>query len=418
MTLAADLLPDSSGAFERSTLHAMIDTLDVPIAEMLDPFKTTPEFLPFLAHGNSVDLWFDDWPEERKRLIIDQWPDIASKLGTIAALRKILPFVDAELLDYRAPPKRFVLGSGPSDAAIAAWKARLPQLRIYNRSRPAPRRGSGIGRFVVGRSMVVSDVAWAYSGPEGVLYDPRTGAETSLRSVDIRQSERKSTRTEQRRAVIPGKAGKRAFVIGRAVIGRSAMGSFTPSRAVTWSETETSVSKTAEALVEVAGVTGKPIDPRFDEIPVPIKIRGEIPIGRFVIGRSPVFKNRAELSYYRRLYLSDPSLARPGELGHGRAVIGRTPLSLRPFEVHLLVRLKQSGRRRNFVVGRSAIGGRAVRTFDRDAMDKALSALRIAKAPEEKHLIDFAHKRRIRFGDGIPFDGSVTFGTYVDRHHY
>lgn len=417
MTLASELLPDSSGAFERAALHAMIDTLDVPITQMLDPFRTKAEFLPFLAHGNSVDLWFDDWLEERKRRIIAEWPDIASKIGTIAALRKILPFVDAELLDYRAPPQRFVLGSGPSDAAIAAWKARLPQLRIYNRSRPAPKRGEVIRRFVIGRSAFVSDVAWAYSGPEGVLYDPRTNIETSLRSVDIRQTERTSTRTEQRRAVIPGKASKRAFVVGRAVIGRAVFGSLTAARAITWSETETGVSKTAEALVEVTGVSGKPIDPRFVEIPVPINRRGETAIGRFVVGRSALVKNRAELSYYRRLHLSDPSLALPGERSHGRAVIGRTPFSQQAFNVHLLVRLKQSGRRHGFVVGRTAIGRAAFRSFDRDAMDRALTALRIVKAPEERHMADFAHKRRVRFGDGIPFDGSVTFGTFVDRHH-
>lgn len=413
MSTATDKIKGAD-PFERALFAGMNDTLDVPIAEMLDPAKTRPEFLPFLAHANSVDLWFDDWSDDRKRQIIAEWPEIAARIGTRAGIERILKYVDAELVDVMAPPQSFVVGS-IDDKAIAAWKARLPQLRIYNRTRPAPGKGRPYRRFVIGRSALSPEIGWAYAGPEGVLYDPKTGTETSLHSVDMRRSEKTSTETGIFRAIIPGKTGRHSMVIGRSVIGRSGFGVHVPAREITWSETETAKTLSATALVEVASPTLTPIDPRFEEVPVRIARKGEATFGRFVIGRSRISANRARHSYFKRLYLSDPSITAPGARSHGRAVIGRTPHRFPAFTARLLIRLKQRSSRRAFVIGRAAIGSKVVRKADTEAQSRALSALRIAKAPEEKHLVSFATKRPVTFGDQVTFDGSTGFGSFVDR---
>ncbi|NBN62783.1 phage tail protein I [Pannonibacter tanglangensis] len=411
---ARDLLPASSDPFERAALQAMIDDLPVPLQRCLDPDTCPAEFLPFLAHANSVDLWSDDWSEERKRQVIREWPDLAARIGTLSAIRQALRYVDAELVDVMVPPARFVVGS-LDDAGIAAWKARLPQLRIYNRVRSAPKVGTPWRRFVVGRTAVVPEVAWAYAGEEGVLYDPATDTETSLRSVDLRRVRRDTVETTQRVAIIPGRASKRAPVVGRMILGRSILGAFRQTTVVSWTEVEQGVELSTEGRVVVAGGGWSPINPFWEEIPVRTPKRGQHVIGRFIVGRSTVTRQKAELSYFRRLYLSNPNLVMPGTRSFGRAVIGRTPIQQPSHQARLLIELKQRRTRRGFVVGRSTYRSATIRTLDDRAMQLALTVLRIVKAPDERHLVDFATRRRVTFGDAVLLDGAVTFGTYVDR---
>lgn len=412
--LARDLLPASSDPFERAALQAMIDDLPVPVRECLDPDTCPAEFLPFLAHANSVDLWSDDWPEERKRKVIREWPDLAARIGTLSAIRQALRYVDAELVDVMTPPARFVLGS-IKDAGVEAWKARLPQLRIYNRVRSSPKVGRPWRKTILGRSALVPEVGWAYAGEEGVLFDPATGLETSLRSVDIRTVRRDATEINERVAVVPGKASPRATVLGRARIGRMALGSYRQASIVRWTETEEGTEIGSTGRVIVAGGGWRVISPQFDDIPVRTPKRGQHAIGRLIVGRARLSPQNAQLTFYRRLYLSDPTLVMPGTRSYGRAVIGRTPHSLPHHQARLLVELQQRRTRRGFVVGRRAYRAATVNDLDDRAMQLALTVLRIVKAPDERHLANFATRRRLTFGDRILLDGSATFGTFVDH---
>jgi hypothetical protein len=412
--LARDLLPASSDPFERAALQAMIDDLPVPVRECLDPDTCPAEFLPFLAHANSVDLWSDDWSEERKRQVIREWPDLAARIGTLSAIRQALRYVDAELVDVMVPPARFVVGS-LDDAGIAAWKARLPQLRIYNRVRSAPKVGTPWRRFVVGRKAVVPEVAWAYAGEEGVIYDPATGLETSLRSVDLRRVRRDTVETNQRVAIVPGRAPRQAPVVGRMALGRSILGAFRQTTVVSWTELEQGAELSTEGRVVVAGGGWRPINPSWEEVAVRTRRRGQHAIGRLVVGRARLSPQNAELSFFRRLYLSNPNLVMPGTRSYGRAVIGRTPHQLPHHQARLLVELNQRRARRGFVVGRRPYRGVTVKELDDRAMQLALTVLRIVKAPDERHLADFSTRRRVTFGDAVLLDTAVTFGSYVDR---
>jgi P2-related tail formation protein len=107
---AAELLPSNSGAFERAAADALTDTLPVPIRQIVDPAVTPSAFLPFLAAHESVDLWFDDWSEDRKRQMVAEATELAALKGTHEAAVRFLSYVDADVVDNIAYPARFVLG--------------------------------------------------------------------------------------------------------------------------------------------------------------------------------------------------------------------------------------------------------------------------------------------------------------------
>jgi P2-related tail formation protein len=108
------VIPDNSDVFERALAAAMSDILPVPVREKLDPDTTSEEFLPFLAHGEAVKLWFDDWPVARKRHVAKEWlKSYASIIGTRAALEPFLALVEADLIDRISNPTYFVIGETP-----------------------------------------------------------------------------------------------------------------------------------------------------------------------------------------------------------------------------------------------------------------------------------------------------------------
>ncbi|TRL35493.1 phage tail protein I [Rhizobium straminoryzae] len=113
------LLPDSAGRFEKAMAAGMSDELPVPYADIIDPYRTPPRFLPWLAAHHSVDLWFDDWSPDRKREMIAQCAGVSSLYpasplgalkGTLQGLKRYLAFVDAEIVDRIAYPARFTFG--------------------------------------------------------------------------------------------------------------------------------------------------------------------------------------------------------------------------------------------------------------------------------------------------------------------
>ena len=111
MTNPAALLPSSSDLFEVAASSAMDDGgLPVPIQQIVDPATSPVAFLPWLAAHESVDLWFPDWAESRKRLVIANAPTDAWLKGTRAAAVRFLSYVDGALLDAVAYPARFAVG--------------------------------------------------------------------------------------------------------------------------------------------------------------------------------------------------------------------------------------------------------------------------------------------------------------------
>lgn len=119
MSVRTLLPPNRSGAYKPALAEAMSDALPVPLSEQMDPYRTDAKNLPHLAAHYSVDLWFDDWPEERKREVIAQYSgqsvlypgeSLPALKGTLEGLRRYLELVDAEIIDRIAYPSRFTFG--------------------------------------------------------------------------------------------------------------------------------------------------------------------------------------------------------------------------------------------------------------------------------------------------------------------
>jgi phage tail P2-like protein len=140
------LLPPSSDTFEEAVAIAMSDDLPIPYVQIMDPDTTPMEFLPFLAAHRSVDLWYNDWSEARKRQMVSEAEELAGLKGTHEGIVRFLGYVDAEVLDWVDYPSRFVLGrSSPSFAPLnhPAFKKRWLVKVLLKKP---------VNAFVIGRS--------------------------------------------------------------------------------------------------------------------------------------------------------------------------------------------------------------------------------------------------------------------------
>ncbi|WP_374638641.1 phage tail protein I [Agrobacterium salinitolerans] len=153
-----------SEAFEKALIAGMTDDLPVPYDVIMDPYRTPVRFLPWLAAHHSVDLWYDDWSEERKREMIAQcaglstdYPasPLAALKGTLVGLKRYLGFVDADIIDRIAHPARFTFGRaviGRTPIAQQPFTAHY----LIRVSLTAHRNRFQIGRSAFGRAAMTS----------------------------------------------------------------------------------------------------------------------------------------------------------------------------------------------------------------------------------------------------------------------
>lgn len=151
MTSVADLLPRNRELFEIAAGEAMTDELPVPIRVIVDPQQTPPEFLPFLASHDSVDLWFEDWPLQRKRDMVSEAITLAALKGTRQGSIRFVSYVDATLLDAISYPAPFVMGRaviGRTPIGHPAFVARY----LVKVETVTPPHAFVMGRAVLGRA--------------------------------------------------------------------------------------------------------------------------------------------------------------------------------------------------------------------------------------------------------------------------
>lgn len=110
MISSEKLLPSNSTPTERPLADVISANVPLPLRDIVDPVVWPPDWLPFLAAHESVDLWYEDWPVERKRRMVAEASELARLVGTRAALPRFLPYVDAEIIDRVSHPRRFVAG--------------------------------------------------------------------------------------------------------------------------------------------------------------------------------------------------------------------------------------------------------------------------------------------------------------------
>lgn len=189
MSAVAPLLPPlSTDPYEYATAAGMSDDLPVPFGQIMDPYQTPAAFLPWLAAHHSVDLWFDNWTTARKREIIAQYAGVSTTYpgeslpelkGTHEGALRYLTFVDAEVIDLRSYPARFVMGlSSASFTPIAQPPFRA--LWLVKVLLEKPFNGLVMGRSALGSWSVPP---LTFGAAAFLTYGEATGA--ALRDVDI-----------------------------------------------------------------------------------------------------------------------------------------------------------------------------------------------------------------------------------------
>jgi phage tail P2-like protein len=93
----ADLLPPNATRLERALAASTARLEDVPVdlAPLIDPAACPAEILPWLAWGESVDIWDTSWSEATKREAIAQSIELHRRKGTRWAVETVLARVDA-----------------------------------------------------------------------------------------------------------------------------------------------------------------------------------------------------------------------------------------------------------------------------------------------------------------------------------
>lgn len=86
------LLPPNSTKLERALANvaARISNIPVPIKTIWNAQTCPVQLLTWLAASLSVDVWDDSWPEETKRLAIQNSLDIHRKKGVMEAIELAL----------------------------------------------------------------------------------------------------------------------------------------------------------------------------------------------------------------------------------------------------------------------------------------------------------------------------------------
>lgn len=145
------LLDNEASPFERAVIEGMTDDLPVALLDAVNPAETPSAFLPFLAAHESVDLWLEEWSEERKREMVAEAPLLARKKGTRAGARRFLYYVDGTLLDVIAYPAPFIMGRARIGRTPIGHKAFVARYLVKVLTLKRPRS------FVMSRSLLNRD---------------------------------------------------------------------------------------------------------------------------------------------------------------------------------------------------------------------------------------------------------------------
>lgn len=151
MADVSKLLETGAQSFETAQAKGFSDTLPVPISATLDVNQTPSEFVPFLAAHESVDLWFSDWSQARKRKMVSEALELAGQKGTLPGLRRFLEFVDATIIYRVAHPIRFVAGRSSAPKVPLSHKPFVGHYLIKT-ALPEPVNPFRLGRSAIGRS--------------------------------------------------------------------------------------------------------------------------------------------------------------------------------------------------------------------------------------------------------------------------
>jgi hypothetical protein len=408
------LLPAASTAWERAVEEAgaTFENLPVPIADLWNPEKCPEHMLPWLAATLSVDLWRAEWPVWKKRQVVREAIQLARIKGTRAALERYLRQVDAELVHIITPPVKMFLGKSMTKEELDRFYAVMPQLRLYphrNRNKHVfgkmfLARGLGPGRFLL--------PSVAYTGRRAYLFDPLTGEEKLLTTIQLEEKAETRAAIESTRIVEPGDPGNAFFLGGsKGFLGRH-LGVVNKRSVVYAVETSNDyLHSDSELRLSTISPSNTPLDTRFE--------RGtetwQGPGGKFYLGRGLgkyLVPSEAWRHAFAVVRLHD-AVRTPMFHRGARWFLGNR-LGVAPHTAHIRVRINQQHRKNTFFLGRH-LDRVHLRPIDTRRRDAALEAIHVSKAAHEKILVSFQLYRERRFADQIRLGTRKPFSTLIPR---
>nr|DAO37973.1 MAG TPA: tail protein [Caudoviricetes sp.] len=418
MTILPPLLPKDSGVFERALeqvilpriLNADVDAL----RRMRDPYLCSVAHLPFLAWGKGVDLWYDSWPEWKKRRITSEIYQMKGLKGTLPGIEKYLSYVDATVVESILPPQGVVMRS-EDPARLRLWRERFAELRLYPYRVRDRRPGyvvSGQGKptlWNVGHGVVLPNLSHLYYGRRAVIVDK--GIETVVRSFDQVKSGGSDVAVTTTTFAISTVGRSYDATLRRGVIGHMAVHAKTRGRLIVISDAGSIGGASIPAGFE--GV--KPLDMAPERVFQ--NHRGRFhepafaPASRAIVGSMVAYASQASRYIYDSWRLMDSD--RTGSDSHqviGSAV-GWMMVGLTPYHAFLRInaRFKSSGR--PATVNMWGVGLMTVaKTSDRISQVGAA----IYRARALRDTVKFTTKTyRPRTVADLSFDHSVSFGGMV-----
>ena len=140
MTEAISLLPVDSTPWEKaqSLTSAKRRPLDSEIIRKLWNPDTCPvEFLPYLAWGLGLEIWKEDWTEQKKRDVVRRIWKLKRLKTTPQGIKDYVNLVDAEVVKFVRPRDKMWWVPAMTPAERKAMMAEMPEIRIYPNPLPS-----------------------------------------------------------------------------------------------------------------------------------------------------------------------------------------------------------------------------------------------------------------------------------------
>lgn len=132
--LMANILPNNSTPMEHAVASQVerLLALDVEqIRRLWDPWTCRLDMLPYLAWAMSVDVWYDDWDEYKKRSVVANAIKHHALKGTLSGLEVYAGLVGSTIVHATVPPAKVFSGRSLTRDEREAWLSRLPQVRVW-----------------------------------------------------------------------------------------------------------------------------------------------------------------------------------------------------------------------------------------------------------------------------------------------
>lgn len=382
------------------------------LATLWDPSRAPVARLPSLAADLSVDLWDEEWPEVKKRAVVAQSPELHRLKGTLEGIRRHMAIEDGVLVEALAPPQHFFISPDLTKEQWQGWLNRLPQIRIYL---AAFEGEAGAALFFedgfYDADFLEANDGRALYGRFGTYY--RNGVETPIRTIDRFSTSIERLAVDIERYEVPGSApdalcldvdawDSSRYFNAEAVLPQT----YTVRHDRTYLDTVSDIrATTAEPSLD-------PIDVRSQRVSA-VGVAGPAIMlnGDFWDAGSFYLPDEGARLLHDRLYLHDRDVLAP--LTDAVSFFDVSRFSIAPFTAELLVKAPAPLAADSLIFDVTHFDDAFLITPDHTALDRVMDAVVVSKAHRDSVSISFAVTRPRTFADGIPLDGSFSFGDRV-----